>query len=133
MRPLTILRVLVGGVFVAAGAMKIVEPAQFATDIANYRLLPYATVNLAAITLPWIEVVAGLLLVTGVWTRASALVVTGLCVVFLAAIAQALARGLDVRCGCFGTVEARRIGIGALATDIVFLVSAAWVWWRTEE
>jgi putative oxidoreductase len=128
-----ILRLILGGVFIAAGALKIWEPAAFATDIGNYRLLPHEAVNLLAITLPWIEVAAGLLLMCGIWRRASALVITVLMIVFLAAIGQALARGLDIRCGCFGTVEARKVGVLALWQDIVLFVMAAWLAWREKD
>jgi putative oxidoreductase len=121
-----ILRLILGGVFIAAGVLKIWEPAAFAADIGNYRLLPHEAVNLLAITLPWIEVAAGLLLVCGIWRRTSALVITVLMIVFLAAIGQALARGLDIRCGCFGTVEARKVGVLAIGQDIVLFVIAAW-------
>lgn len=128
-----ILRFVVGGLFVYAGLVKIIEPAVFATDVANFRLLPHVLVHLVAITLPWIEVVAGLLLVCGVWPRASALVLTGLMLVFLAGIGQALVRGLDIRCGCFGTVEGRKVGFSVLAQDVALLTMAAWIWWRSEK
>lgn len=128
-----ILRLIVGGVFIAAGALKIWDPAAFAADVGNYRLLPHEAVNLLAITLPWIEVAVGLLLVLGIWRRASAVVVTVLMIVFLAAIGQALARGLDIRCGCFGTVEARKVGVLALGQDIILFVMAAWLAWREKD
>ena len=122
-----ILRLIVGGVFIAAGVLKIIDPVTFAADIGNYRLLPHEVVNLMAITLPWIEVVAGLLLVLGIWNRASALILTLLMIVFLIAIGQALARGLDIRCGCFGTIEARKVGVLALGQDVALLAMAAWL------
>jgi uncharacterized membrane protein YphA (DoxX/SURF4 family) len=128
-----VLRLLVGGVFVAAGVLKILHPLGFANDIGNYRVLPHELLNLLAITLPWIEVAAGLLLAFGIWRRASALIITVLMIVFLAAIGQALARGLDVRCGCFGTVEARRVGVLALGQDFLLFLGAAWLAWREKD
>jgi uncharacterized membrane protein YphA (DoxX/SURF4 family) len=113
--------------------LKILQPATFAADIGNYRLLPHEAINLMAITLPWIEVVAGFLLALGTWKRASATVIALMLIVFLAAIGQALARGLDVRCGCFGTVEARKVGVLALAQDIGILAMAAWLAWREKD
>ena len=101
--------------------------------MANYRLLPHELLNLLAITLPWIEVAAGLFLVLGIWKRASALVITVLMIVFLAAIGQALARGLDIRCGCFGTVEARKVGVLALGQDFLLFIAAAWLAWREKD
>jgi len=128
-----ILRLIVGGVFVIAGVLKIAHPTSFANDIANYRLLPHNAVNLLAITLPWIEVVAGALLVAGTWKRASAVLITLLMIVFLIAIGQALARGLDIRCGCFGTIEARKVGVRAVEEDVALFLMAAWLAWREKD
>jgi uncharacterized membrane protein YphA (DoxX/SURF4 family) len=129
----TALRLIVGGVFVYAGVIKILDPAGFASDVANYRLLPHSLVNLLAITLPWVEVVAGTLLTLGIWGRASAMVVTLMTCVFLVAITQAIARGLDIRCGCFGTVEARQVGLTTLLTDVALMAGATWLAWRSEK
>jgi len=122
-----ILRLALGGVFIAAGALKIIEPAAFATSIGNYRLIPHEWNNLLAITLPWIEVAAGLLLVAGIWKRANALLITGMLVVFLFAIGQAVARNLNIDCGCFGTVEGRKVGLFAIAQDVAMLAAALWL------
>ena len=128
-----IVRIIVGGAFAVAGVLKILQPATFAADIGNYRLLPHEAINLLAIMLPWIEVIAGLLLVAGIWRRASATLIAVMLVVFLIAIGQALARGLDVRCGCFGTVEARRVSVLALGEDTALLAMAAWLAWREKD
>ena len=128
-----ILRLVVGGTFVVAGVLKILQPATFAAYIGNYRLLPHETINLLAITLPWIEVLAGFLLAVGIWKHASASLITVMLIIFLIAIGQALARGLDVRCGCFGTVEARRVSILALGEDVGLLAMAAWLAWREND
>ena len=125
-----ILRAAVGGVFVVAGAMKMWDPGSFAKDIANYRLLPDTLVNLAAITLPWIEVLAGGMLIVGIWKKPNALLITLLLAVFLVCIGQAVYRHLDIRCGCFSTLEARKVGWTALIEDGVLFLVAAWVaWW----
>src|SRR5436309_2139176 len=108
-----VLRLALGGVFVFAGAVKVIDPAAFATDIGNYRLLPHEWNNLLAITLPWIEVAAGGLLVAGIWKRASAVLITGMLGVFLFVIGQAVARNLNIDCGCFGSVEGRKVGLFA--------------------
>ena len=54
-------------------------------------------------------------------------------VVFLAAIGWALAHGYDIRCGCFGTVEARKVGVVALLEDGAMLAMAAWLAWRLND
>ena len=125
-----VLRLVVGGIFVYAGVVKIFDPAKFANDVANYQLLPSALVNFVAITLPWVETVVGILMVMGFWLPGSALVITGLMGVFLVAIGQALARGLDIRCGCFGTIEAGKIDALTLTRDVALFVCAAWLCWR---
>lgn len=127
------LQFILGGVFVVYGAAKIYDPAAFASDIGNYRLLPHELINLFAIILPWIELAAGLMLILGIWVRASAAVIAAMAIMFLIAIGQAWARGLDIRCGCLGTVDARRVGLRAMLEDSVYLAIALWLWWHAKE
>ena len=127
------LRWVLGGVFLWAGALKIVEPGQFATAIANYRMLPHELINLVAITLPWVEMTAGLLVLAGVWARASALVLTVLTAVFSVALISALARGLNIECGCFGTVGGRHVGLTSLAMDAGLFSFGGWLMWRAKD
>ncbi len=124
-----LLRLLAGGVFAVAGGLKIMNPAQFAAAVDNYRLIPPAWDNLVALTLPWIEVTAGLLVLTGIWLRAAALVIAVLTAGFLLAIGSALARGLNIECGCFGTAGGRQIGLTSLALDGILLALALCLWW----
>ena len=128
-----VVRIIVGGFFVYTGLLKISDPAVFATDVSNYRLLPHPVINLFAITLPWVEVVAGTTLVLGRWSRASALTIAVLLVVFIIAVSQALARGLDIKCGCFGTVTASKAGLETLALEVTLLAMAAWLVWREKD
>jgi uncharacterized membrane protein YphA (DoxX/SURF4 family) len=111
------LRLVVGGAFVAAGVLKLADPAKFAVDVSHYRLVPYELLNLVAILLPWIEVTTGGCVLAGVWLRAAALVITSLTAVFFVAIVSALARGLNIECGCFGTVGGQHVGLVNLAID----------------
>ena len=92
-----------GGLFVLASLHKIAVPHDFAIDVATYGILPLALVNLVAIVLPWVELVAGLMLLLGARVRAAALLVAVMMAVFLAALVMALARGLDMSCGCFAS------------------------------
>jgi uncharacterized membrane protein YphA (DoxX/SURF4 family) len=112
---------------------RVPDLATFAQDVANYHVPPSALGNLVAITLPWTELLAAALLVLGIWKRASAWVITAMMVVFLVAISWALAHGYDIRCGCFGTVDARKVGVTALAEDTALLAMAAWLAWRLED
>jgi uncharacterized membrane protein YphA (DoxX/SURF4 family) len=100
-RVLLVLRVLLGGFFVYASLDKIASPAAFARIVYQWQVSGPVLSNLVAVTLPWIELVAGTLLVLGVWRREAALVIALLLVVFLGSATSVLARGIDVEnCGC---------------------------------
>lgn len=96
-------RLILGGVFLYAGATKALDAGALAASIRSYGLgLPEWFVTLAAHGLPLLEILLGLYLVAGLFTRPAALATGGLMVVFLAALAQGAARGLQIDCGCFG-------------------------------
>jgi len=103
-------QIAMGLIFGWAALAKIGDPEGFATQLHHFRLVPIALENLFAVTLPWIELVAALALLVGVQRRAGALLVAFLMIVFTLAVALALARGLDIECGCFGTADASRVG-----------------------
>jgi uncharacterized membrane protein YphA (DoxX/SURF4 family) len=124
-----LLRVALGAVFIVASLDKIQNPEAFATSIANYRILPYTFVHGMAIVLPWLEIITGAFLVLGIWTRACTMMVCGLLVVFAIAIAQALARGLDISCGCFATnPDSERMSLWTLIWDLIWLFWGSLVW-----
>jgi putative oxidoreductase len=97
------LRFYLGGVFLVACAHKILHPAAFALDVATYQLLPLQLVNLQALVLPWVELFVGLMLILAFRTRAAALLVNAMMVMFMVALAWALVQGLDMGCGCFAS------------------------------
>jgi len=97
------IRLYIGAVFLVACWHKILHPESFAMDVATYQILPLGLVNLMAIVLPWIELACGLLIIIGWRTRAAALLIAGMMAVFLTAIIVALARGLEMSCGCFAS------------------------------
>jgi putative oxidoreductase len=94
-------RLVLAGVFLAAAAPKLADPAGFAAAIANYRAFPDALVNLVATLVPALELVGALALLTP-WRRGGALLLGALLLGFTALLALSLARGIDVSCGCFG-------------------------------
>jgi uncharacterized membrane protein YphA (DoxX/SURF4 family) len=96
-------RLYLGFVFVYASFHKIAHPATFALDVATYQLLPLELVNLAALILPWVELLAGVMIIVGFRTRAAALLIAGMMVVFMVALGWALHLGLDMSCGCFAS------------------------------
>ena len=116
-------RVILGGIFIYAAAGKILYPADFQEAIANYQLVPVMFTNLIAIVLPWVELVAGLLLLNGFRTQSSNLIIFLMVCVFSFGAVQALVRGLDINCGCF-TEASRRVGLIFLAEEAaLFLMS----------
>lgn len=100
---LLVLRLAIGGIFVYAAYSKIGNPQAFADSIATFQLLPAAAINLVAIALPPFEVLLGVLLLTGWRARAGLLGALLLTAVFVVALGQGLARGLEIDCGCFGS------------------------------
>jgi rhodanese-related sulfurtransferase/uncharacterized membrane protein YphA (DoxX/SURF4 family) len=94
---------LVGVVFILASLHKIVSPEQFAAVVDNYRILPPWLVNIPAIIMPWLELIAGIILLSGRCRGQSALVLAGLTLVFILAISYNMARGVEFDCGCFGS------------------------------
>jgi uncharacterized membrane protein YphA (DoxX/SURF4 family) len=113
-------RVVLGGLFVYAGAVKVLEPLDFAQNIRNYQLVGQSLAFIAALVLPWLEILAGAFLVAGLWKRGAALVVTGLLVFFIALTAVTMIRGLDVDCGCFGAID-RKAGLSVILEDLAML------------
>jgi len=93
------LRFFLGGIFIYASIDKILNPALFARAVFNYEMLPYWAVNFFALIMPWVEFAAGVLLVLGLFTRASSSLILAMLVMFGIAITQALLRGLEIDCG----------------------------------
>ena len=96
-------RLYLGVVFIMACVHKILHPELFAMDVATYQFLPLALVNVFAITLPWVELAAGLMLVAGLRARAAALLIGLMMIAFMVALGAALFQGLDMSCGCFAS------------------------------
>ncbi len=112
------MRWYLGYVFIAACLHKIAHPGMFAVDVATYDILPLALINLMALILPWMELFTGVMLVVGFRVRAAALLVLGMMVMFIVALALALHAGLDMSCGCFASQGAQ--GEDAISIETVF-------------
>ncbi len=117
---LLVFRIVLGGLFVYAGAVKALEPLDFAQSIRNYQIVGQSLSFFAALVLPWLEILAGAFLILGVWKRGAALVVSGLLIFFIALTLVTMARGLDVDCGCFGAID-RKAGLSVILEDLAML------------
>lgn len=95
-------RLVLGGVLIVAGALKVGHPVSSARAVQAYQLLPFDLAAYVGYALPLVEIVVGVLLVVGLFTRFSAAVGALLMVAFVIGIATAWARGLTIDCGCFG-------------------------------
>src|ERR1043166_7913644 len=100
---LILIRLVLGGVFVYAGYVKLRDPWElFALGISSYNILPLKAVEFVARTLPWFEVLLGLALIAGIKLRYSSTVCSLLLLVFFGLIIRAYVKGMDISCGCFG-------------------------------
>jgi uncharacterized membrane protein YphA (DoxX/SURF4 family) len=95
-------RLTLGGVLFAAGYLKVDKLDISQMAVRSYELLPIPIANFLGLTLPFFEVVIGLLLILGAATRVVAALGGFTMFIFIIAIAQAWARGLNIDCGCFG-------------------------------
>jgi uncharacterized membrane protein YphA (DoxX/SURF4 family) len=98
-------QIALGAIFVIAAIPKIADPPSFAHMIYNYRLVPSSLINISALVLPWIELLAGLALILGIWKTAARSVVGVLLAVFIVAISINLTRDNAIDCGCFNVAD----------------------------
>jgi uncharacterized membrane protein YphA (DoxX/SURF4 family) len=119
---LLLLRLLLALVFIFAAVEKIAAPGNFAVSIANYKLLPAEFINIPATVIPWIELISGLLLLFGISVKENSAIITFLLIVFTIAIIISLFRGLNIDCGCFGTIYGSRIGLLKVSENIFQII-----------
>ena len=130
----TAARLVLGGVFLVAGGLKVVDPQSSVAAVRAYRLLPDSVATLVGWGLPFAEVALGLLLLAGVATRVVAAITAMLLMVFIAAVVSAAVRGLSIDCGCFGgggDVAPGQTAYGIeIVRDVGLLLLAAWLMWQ---
>ncbi len=126
------LAIVVGALFVYAGAIKLIHPVAFASDITNYHIVPWSVAVRAALYLPWLEVLCGLALIFHRLFEGAVRITAVLMVIFIAASVSARARGINVSCGCFGSASGKLSFAWHLALDLALLaiLIALWFWPR---
>lgn len=117
---LFVIRVFIGAIFVYSSLGKIVRPSDFADAVLHYRILPIEMVNIFAICLPWVELLCGLSLINGKSQRSGALIAAVLNLMFIFAAVSALARGLDIECGCKTIAGSGKVGWWLVVRDFFF-------------
>ncbi len=116
-------RVFLGAIFIYAGYTKLAaSPLQFAATIEAYQLLPAWGVIWAVKIIPWLEIVLGLVILSGIAIRWTAGFAAALLAAFIIAMAITYARGIEADCGCFGIGE--KISLLTLLRDSLFLLPA---------
>jgi uncharacterized membrane protein YphA (DoxX/SURF4 family) len=127
-----IARLILGGVLIAAGWLKAFNTAEAENAVRAYQVLPLPVADFVGISLPWIEIGIGILLILGVVTRFAAIAGGAIMVIFIIAIAQAGLRGLSIDCGCFGGGGAVEPGqtkyLQEIARDIFFALLALYIY-----
>jgi uncharacterized membrane protein YphA (DoxX/SURF4 family) len=129
-RAQAIVRWILGAIFLLAGALKIAHPGDFYSDLLAYEVdLPDEIFRCIAIAVPWLEVVCGGALLADFWPETVRFLVVAMSLVFVVMLGQAVLRGLDLNCGCFG----RGVGgwfnhpIAALGRAVLLLGAAGWL------
>lgn len=122
------LDLIVGGVFIYAGAIKALDPVRFGLDIDNYKSLPWFISVRLAFYLPWLEIFCGLALIFRFLYRGGLSILTALILVFIGATIAAKARGLDITCGCFGHASEHWSFPQHMAIDLAILVGLIALW-----
>jgi putative oxidoreductase len=126
-----LLALMVGGIFVYASLSKIADPRAFAKIVYHYQVVGpssffgFVPANLVAVALPWVELIAGVLLIAGLWRREAAVVTAVMLAVFVAAVGSTMVRGIDIQnCGCFALdASGRAAGWKLIAGDLALLVA----------
>lgn len=130
----TAARLLTGGVWVVAGALKLPDLDSSVRAVRAYEILPEAIVPVVGTMLPILEVVIGLTLILGLVTRFSAVVSALLFLAFVIGIASVWARGIEIDCGCFGGGGAKEGAMEEypvkIAQDVGLFLASAWLVWR---
>jgi uncharacterized membrane protein YphA (DoxX/SURF4 family) len=127
-----IARLIVGGTLLAAGILKIGHFDALASTIASYRIpfLAPAVIAPISVAIPLIEVLLGAYILIGLYTRVMSALALCEFVVFAAAVASVVMRGISASCGCFGPGDTRPASWVEVARDLGLAALAAFLWWR---
>jgi uncharacterized membrane protein YphA (DoxX/SURF4 family) len=118
-----LLRLIVGATFVYAAWDKVLHPHAFAIAVRGYQMVPVNVSNLFALVLAWSEMVAGVLLIVGLFTRQAAGAILLLLVMFVGALATVMIKGLVIDCGCFSSEGGSQVGPLLIVRNILMITA----------
>lgn len=119
-----------GAVFVYAGLLKVADPMAFLEDVRSFDLLGDPWAAWLAMGLPWLEIFAGLAVMSGFLRAGGMLILNGSLVAFLIAIAISWWRGIDIRCGCFGHSDTTSSYRDLILRDLLLLIAGIVLVWH---
>ncbi len=120
------LKISLGMLFLYAAIDKIFFPSKFAEVIYHYKLVPLWMLNICAIIIPWIEIGIGVMLLLDIWSDIASIALILLTFAFVVMIASAMARGLNIECGCFSLdTHNSFVGWKRIIED-VFMILGGW-------
>ena len=122
-----VVRVLLGGLLIAAGVLKLGHPADLASNIAGFRLLPPDVVGPLAVALPYVELLLGAYLIVGLFTKAIAAIAAAQFLLYAGAIASAVLRHIPANCGCFGPNDSATADWPHVAFDVMLAAAAIFI------
>jgi putative oxidoreductase len=114
--------------FLFAATTKLIDPAEFAQQIANYQLVPWPVAAILAVFLPALEFCLGFSLLLGRLETGALIWAAILLIVFTGALVLAIARGLSIDCGCFGRSIENTGTVGPLIRNLALLVITGLLW-----
>lgn len=122
-------RLLLGSIFIYASYYKIIAPDEFAKIVYGYDLFPSETINLIAIIIPFIELISGVALIIGIYTRPAAIIIIGMLAAFIIAISINIIRGHEFDCGCFSsdTSQSAYSAWETIGRDMIFIILGIYI------
>ncbi len=127
----TIVALLFGALFIWSGVAKLKDPISFADNVRNFQVIGDPIAPAVALFLPWVEVFAGIALMSGRFAKGGAFIITGLMVFFTLLMGISWIRGLDITCGCFGDNDIVNYPV-KMTQNIILLAIGFFLWWRFE-
>lgn len=121
------IRVILALLFIFSAITKIADMDYFVKSLENYKLMPTESLNLLALIIPWMELIIGVFLLIGFLVKESAFIGSIMLGIFIIAIIISLTRGLNIDCGCFGTIDGGKVGILKLVEDFFILLGFVWL------